>query len=125
MRDFKIDNKGKFIFDNNDFRTSIDDDLIIQDVKRVMKSIKKNYWKGADLEKYLGKSNNDEMKNKIKKETIERILELEYLEKQNINLKILQKQNAISIQALIKSPITERKYKVVVSLLLNSNQIVS
>lgn len=124
MKDFKIDSNGKLIFERNDVGTSFDDGVILQDIKIVLKSIKDNYWMGANLEQYLGKPNTVKMKEKIKSEVTAEVLNLSYLKNNDIKVIINSNKNSILIVVAVKSPLTNKIYKINTVIQLNSAKII-
>jgi len=123
MRDIKINNNGEFIFEDNDLAYGIDDRVIIQDVKLTLKNIRNDYWDGCNLEQYIGKPKTEEMKTKIQDEIKDEILKLEYLNENNIKVRINGKDNVFTIEVAIDSPITKRKFKISTDIQLNSSEI--
>jgi len=123
MRDIKIDINGEFLFSKGDFDNAFDDRVIAQDIKLVLKNIKNKFWFGSDLEQYIGKPNTEKIKFQIESNVKKEILELDYLKEENVKVIIKQGETYITVQAVINSPLTNKKFIVSSEIMLNSSKV--
>lgn len=124
MKDIKINGDGEFIFEDDDFSDALDDRVIAQDIKLVLKNIKNEYWLGSDLEQYIGKPNTEGIKADIQKNVKQEILSLDYLKEENVKIIIKQHKTFLMIQAAIKSPLTKKSFIISTKLSLNSSKLI-
>lgn len=123
MRDIKIDTNGEILFRKGDFDDAFDDRVIAQDIKLILKNIKNKFWLGSNLEQYIGKPNTEKIKFQIESNVKKEILELDYLKEENVKVIVKLMKNYMTVQAVINSPITNKKFIVSSEIISNSSKV--
>lgn len=124
MKDIKIDSKGRILFENHDIGTAYEDRTLIQEIKIILKSIKDKYWKGANLEDYLGKPNIENIRSEISNNVSTEVETIEILSSKDFKVIVKEgENNSINVSVIFISPMSKNRYEIKSTIELNSSTI--